>query len=122
MVKKKKKMKDKRNEEFLEQITALMHQYDDLGIVADSYLIGGQRIDYIELEKKSSPSSLSLFCSGFVNTKIVDSDPNVLLSKYKLINESANELYIDRSLNIKRAEKSLKSTALRITGYKEKQH
>ena len=124
---KKKKMKNKANEEILELITALIQKYDDIGVVADSYLIGGQRIDYIKTvqneyyppKEKLSPSTLSLYCSGFVNTEIVDSDPQVLLSKYKLINESANELYIDRSLGINNEDVSVKTSALRITGFKE---
>lgn len=116
---KKKKMKDKRNEEFLEQITAVIQKYDDMGIIADSYLIGGQQIEYIETvqnecypSKEKIPSSLSLTCSGFINTEIVDCDPQVLLTKYKLINESANELYIDRTLGTIINDKSTKSSSL----------
>lgn len=124
---KKKKMKDKRNEEMLDLITAVIQQYDDLGIVADSYLIGGQQIEYTKTVEKGYypptevriPSALSLYCTGFLNSEIVDSDRQVLLKKYQLINESANELYIDKSLGLKQSDESIKSTALRITGFKE---
>jgi hypothetical protein len=118
---KKKKMKDKRNEEMLELITAVIQQYDDLGIVADSYLIGGQQIEYnrTPTSEVRIPSALSLYCTGFLNSEIVDSDRQVLLKKYQLINESANELYIDKSLGIKQSDESVKTSALRITGFKE---
>lgn len=118
---KKKKMKDKRNEEMLDLITAVIQQYDDLGIVADSYLIGGQQIEYnrTPTSEVRIPSALSLYCTGFLNSEIVDFDRQVLLKKYQLINESANELYIDKSLGIKQSDESIKSTGLRITGFKE---
>lgn len=124
---KKKKMKDKRNEEMLDLITAVIQQYDDLGIVADSYLIGGQQIEYTKTVEKGYypptetriPSALSLYCTGFLNSEIVDSDRQVLLKKYQLINESANELYIDKSLGIKQSDESVKTAYLRITGFKE---
>ena len=117
----KKKMKDKRNAEMLELITAVIQKYDDLGIIADSYLIGGQQIEYTRTPTSEVriPSALSLYCTGFLNSEIVDSDHQVLLKKYQLINESANELYIDKTLGIKRSDESVKSSALRITGFKE---
>ena len=111
-------MKNEKNKEILERIKCIIKQYDKMGIILDSYLIGGRKTDYFDEKEKELklPSAESLYCSGYIDFKSIG-HPQILMSKYQLYNESVDSL-IKGALG-KEDNEFTKSTFLRTTGFKQ---
>lgn len=112
-------MKNEKNKELLKRINTVIEQYDKMGIILDSFLIGGRKTDYFDEKEKELkiPSAESIYCSGYIDSESAGhSHPQILMSKFQLYNESVNSL-INGALGKENNEFS-KSTFLRTTGIK----